>query len=333
MSEFIKFSNEEIKKYKKSGYRLLGKFKHSAIEICRWTKSRLRGKRNCYKIAYGIASHRCIQITPTLDFCNLSCSHCWRTFGNQRFKAQRNWDSPKDIIDDAIKQQRLLLSGFGGNDATKPEILKEAMEPKHFAISLDGEPTLYPYIAELVKEITSRGATAFLVTNGTMPHKLKELLEKNAISTNLYISVYGTNEKMFYEITNKRIPGLWNKVVESLKLFPAFSARDCRTVFRITSVRELTLRDPEGYARLIKLSQPLFVELKGFTLIGESRQRLTFDHVPTMQEIEDFANKISKLTGYIVKFKDKFSRVVILVKDEDAWNWNIKKIRKNNNFS
>src|SRR3989344_474467 len=107
-----KFSEERIKKYENAGYRILGKNKHSALEICRWTKSRLKGKRNCYKSFFGIDSHRCIQFTPALNFCSFSCQFCWRTFAEDRFKATKYWDSPKELVDDAVEQQRKILSGF-----------------------------------------------------------------------------------------------------------------------------------------------------------------------------------------------------------------------------
>ncbi|MEM2175162.1 MAG: radical SAM protein, partial [Candidatus Micrarchaeia archaeon] len=162
-------TEERIKKYRKAGYRIVGAHKHSAVEICRWTKSVLRGKRNCYKAVYGIKSHRCIQMTPTIDFCPFSCKFCWRTFGPDRFKGNTEWDSPKEIVDKIIDAQIELLSGFGGNPLTPKHLWEEAKKPAHVAISLDGEPTLYPYISELIKEIKTRGMTAFLVTNGTMP--------------------------------------------------------------------------------------------------------------------------------------------------------------------
>ncbi|HDM36274.1 MAG TPA: 4-demethylwyosine synthase TYW1, partial [Candidatus Syntrophoarchaeum butanivorans] len=40
----------------------------------------MRGGEFCYKGRfYGVASHRCIQMTPTI-LCNQACIHCWRPF-------------------------------------------------------------------------------------------------------------------------------------------------------------------------------------------------------------------------------------------------------------
>jgi len=217
-----KLSEKNIAQYEKAGYRIVGKHLHTGVEVFRWAKEALRGGKPCYKSVYCIASHRCVQMTPTLNLCNLNCQWCWRTFRPDRKKSAKIWDNPKEIVDEAIAAQRNLLSGWGGNPKTTKLMLKEALNPKHFAISLDGEPTFYPKIAELVKEIKKRRMTAFLVTNGTTPLKLKEFLKKKAVPTNLYISVYGPDEKSFYKGTKGKARGLWANVLLSLRLFPQF---------------------------------------------------------------------------------------------------------------
>ena len=59
----------------KQGYQLYGK--QVAVKKCLWTHNYLKTDRFCYKNAYGIESHRCIQSTPTL-LCNHQCLFCWR---------------------------------------------------------------------------------------------------------------------------------------------------------------------------------------------------------------------------------------------------------------
>lgn len=328
-----KFAEPVVAYYEKHGYGVVGDKKHSGVQICRFTKSALRGKRHCYKAWFGIKSHRCVQMTPTLDFCNLSCSHCWRSFGQYRDKAANQWDAPKTIVDQAILAQQKLLSGFGGNPATTAKRIDEANDPVHFAISLDGEPTLYPHIAGLIKEVRSRGCTAFLVTNGTLPHRLKEMLAKKAIPNNLYISVYGANQEMFEEITNARQPQLWSKVLESIKLFPAFEKYECRTIFRITATKNLSLQNAEGYAKLVDLSKPMFVELKGYAWMGDSKRRLSTDNVPTVEDLEAFAQELATRTGYIIKGRDKTSRVILLIREPKIWQWNLQKIKEQENVA
>lgn len=325
-SQFVKFTPERLDRYQKAGYRIIGHHMHSGIEICRWTKTRMRGERNCYKSVYGIRSHRCIQMTPTLDFCTFSCQFCWRSFGPDRFRSEGSWDSPEVIVEQMIEAQRKLLVGFGGNPKTPREVFEEAMEPSHVAISLDGEPTLYPHLPELIREIKSRGMTAFLVTNGTMPHRLKELLEKDAEPTNLYISVYASNSSDYQEVTRSFVPDAWDRVQESLGLIRQF--KSARTIFRMTLVRGLNLKDPVGYSNLISRSEPGFVELKGYSWLGESKKRLAEEAMPNMSELEDFSDEVARLTGYEVKARDKKSRVIVMVKDDKTWRWSLDMIRE-----
>ena len=261
-----------------------------------------------------------------LDFCSFSCSFCWRSFGKDRFKAEAEWDDPKTIIDGAIAAQQELLSGFGGNEKTTKELFGEAMEPAHFAISLDGEPTLYPRIVDLIKEIKNRNCTAFIVSNGTMPNRLKEMLQRGIEPTNLYVSVYATNPEDYKKITNSFIFDAFEKVRQSLELLKDF--KEARTVFRITAVKDLNMKDPEGFAELIKFSEADFVEVKGYSYVGESRERLAVSNMPSMQDNEDFSKQLAELTGYTIKTKDLASRLVVLVKDDETWKWSLEKIKE-----
>jgi tRNA wybutosine-synthesizing protein 1 len=131
--------------YEKKRYSLAGE--HSAVKLCNWTRSSLRETGVCYKEKfYNIKSHRCLQMTPSVAWCQHYCLFCWRptefTMGNSMKDVKI--DEPKKIIDEAIKAQKKLLIGFKGNSKINKEILKEALNPNQAAISLAGEPTLYP---------------------------------------------------------------------------------------------------------------------------------------------------------------------------------------------
>ena len=153
---------DNVKKIlKKQGYRLVGKKnkEHSAVQVCRWTKKSLRDEGFCYKQQfYGIESHRCCQMTPSVVFCPNRCVHCWRaiehTVGNKfPDSAINEISTPEEIISGSINAQKKLVEGFKGSSKTNLEKLKEAEEPNQFAISLSGEPTLYPQIGDLVEEL------------------------------------------------------------------------------------------------------------------------------------------------------------------------------------
>ena len=84
------------------------------------------------------------------------------------------YDEPKEIIEDCIQAQRKLLCGFFGNEKANKKKALESNDPKNAAISLAGEPMLYPEIGELISEFHRRDFTTFLVSNGLTPSKLKD---------------------------------------------------------------------------------------------------------------------------------------------------------------
>src|SRR5207237_1619981 len=133
-------------------------------KLCHWTKSRLAKGVACYKQTfYGIASHRCLQMTPTVDACNLACQFCWRTqeWGSDSLLLA---DDPGLIVEDSIRAQRELLSGFKGNPNVTRERFLEAWHPTNVAISLTGEPTLYRRLVVTICECKRRSMSTFLVT-------------------------------------------------------------------------------------------------------------------------------------------------------------------------
>lgn len=53
-----------------------------------------------------------------------------------------------------------------------PEKLQEGLNPRHCALSLVGEPIMYPEINALVDELHGRRISTFLVTNAQFPEKI-----------------------------------------------------------------------------------------------------------------------------------------------------------------
>jgi len=297
-------------RYLRAGYRLVGK--HSGIQICRWTRAALGGRRLCYKRWYGVQSHRCLQLTP-LQFCNMRCIFCWRFHTSDRFKAENDWDAPHVILDEAIIAQQKLLSGFKANPRVTREKYEESMKPVHAAISLDGEPTLYPMIADLIRETRRRGMTSFLVTNGTIPERLEEILDRRTEPTNLYLSLYGPDKQTYKNVARPSVPNAWERVVNSLRLMPRF--KHARTIARLTLVRGQNMHRPEQYSKVLMEGSPSIIELKGYSWLGESKQRLPISAMPYHSEIRQFAEEMAKSTGYELIAEDTTSRVVVLTKE------------------
>jgi tRNA wybutosine-synthesizing protein 1 len=299
----------------KQGYRLVGE--HSAIKACEYCREALRGNDFCYKQEfYGIHSHQCVQMTPSLEFCNFRCIWCWRDIEHTLPKWNAKADDPKMIVDECLKQHVKYISGFGGSETTVMEKYKESLKPNQFAISLAGEPTFYPRLPELIKEIKSRGATAFLVTNGTNPSMIKKMAKKEEyMPTNLYITLPAPDKNTFKKCCRPLIDAdnAWKKTLESLRLMKKIMTR--KTI-RLTLVRGLNFKSPEKYSKLIMLAKPDGIEVKAYMFVGYSRTRLKLEDMPRHSEIKDFAKELVKnLKGYKVTKEKERSRVVLIEKE------------------
>ena len=306
---------------KKQHYEIVGK--HSAVQICRWTKNSLKDEGVCYKEKfYGIKSHLCCQMTPAVMWCPNKCIHCWRaieyTLGD---KLPEGIDSSKEIIDGAIEAQRKLLQGFKIDKNSKKKQLSkanqkkylEAQEPMQFAISLSGEPTLYPLIGELILELRKRKKTSFLVTNGLYPEKLIELKNKNQLPTQLYISINVSNEKDYQKFHHSTKKDAWQRLMKSLEVMSRLGGKT-RTIFRMNLVRGINMEDKhiKEFSELIEKAKPMFVEIKGFMSVGFARQRLGYERMPDFNEMKIFAEKLAKATGLKLLDWHEHSRAFVL---------------------
>jgi len=296
---------EERNKFEKQHYKVVGG--HSAAKICLWTKKSLRGEGVCYKEKfYGIESHRCLQMTPALQYCTENCVFCWRTTNFTEPGPEVTWDEPEDIVPGLIEAQRLLLSGFGGFEGVDEKKLAESKNPNQAAISLSGEPTLYPKLSGLIEELQKRDFTTFLVSNGTNPDALEKL---EPLPTQLYVSLAAPNEETFKKICNPLVACGWERLNETLELFPSL---DTRKVLRLTLTKGLNMEKEGEYAKLIGKAEPDFIEAKAFMYLGGSRARLCRDNMPSHGEIKKFAKKLSDETGYNISNEKEDSRVVLL---------------------
>jgi len=300
-----------VKKLKGQHYRFFGKHEHSAAKLCLWTKKSMRNRGVCYKQAfYGVQSHRCLQMSPNV-YCQLRCVFCWRTWEHEPLNyLPKVWDEPKELVDESIAAQRKLLSGLGGTADTDRKKFKEAQEPNQIAISLDGEPTMYPYLGDLLKEYHRRKATTFLVSNGLLPERLEKL---EPLPTQLYISLYGPDKQTHQKTNLPLTKDSWEKLNQSLELFPSL---DTRKVIRLTLVKGVNMIEPKKYAELIKIAKPDFIEAKGYMFVGGSRQRLAIENMPTHEEIKKFAEELNRDIDYELVGEKKDSRVVLLSSGE-----------------
>jgi len=298
-------------------YHLIGG--HSAVKRCRWLYETLVHDRPCYKQKfYGINSHQCIQMTPALHYCTMRCLFCWRVQSGDISSLKweetgaSKWDEPEEIVEASVRAQLKILTGYKGNLKANRVKLREALKPRHVAISLAGEPTLYPQLGELIKAFHRHGFTTFLVSNGTVPEALTRLSEE---PTQLYVSLCAYDEKSFQKTCRPHISNAWKELNRTLAALPSFK---CPTVLRLTLACHLNLSHPESYARLIEKANPTYVEPKAYMHVGFSRLRLGFENMPSHEEIRNFAEELAEKTGYNMLDEAPDSRVVLLSRLEKA---------------
>jgi tRNA wybutosine-synthesizing protein 1 len=287
-------------------YRIVGE--SGAVKLCHWMRQKLLFGRSCYKEEfYGIQCHRCLQMTPAVNVCNLRCLFCWRYHGMTGFGTSA-YTEPEQLLEGCISEQRFLVSGFKGDSRCDPRLWQEARDPNQVAISLSGEPSLYPALGDFIALCKRRGMTTFLVTNGTAPKALARL---STLPTQLYVTVAAPNKELFEKLCVPQFPRAWENLVETLELLPSLSTR---TVIRHTLVDGWNLGWEDEYAKLDMLADPVFVESKGYVFVGDSRTRMTVDNMPAHTSVREFASRLSERLSLQLLGEREDSRVVLLGK-------------------
>ena len=289
--------------FEKQGYAIVGA--HSAVKTCHWLRESLMRRRVCYKQEFfGISSHRCLQMTPVANACNHRCLYCWRYQGKE--DVLEAWNDPETIVEGTISAQRRLVAGFKGDERCDPGMWEEARAPNQVAISLTGEPTFYPYLGDLIAAYKRRGFTTFLVTNGTMPHVLRDL---DPLPTQLYVSLDAPNREIYRKLCLPQHKGLWERIMETIEIMPSL---DTRRVARHTLVEGWNVGHEAEYSRMDLKGDFDFIEPKGYVHVGYSRERLERSNMPSFERIKEFAERVSELTGYAFAGENPASKVILL---------------------
>ncbi|KKK44779.1 hypothetical protein LCGC14_0765710 [marine sediment metagenome] len=414
-----RISNKFVETYTKTTYRIVGENKHSSIKPCHWLEQKLmtgRSNRNCYKGIFGVESHRCLQNTPSLPFCNHQCVFCWRDIeiGSLGSEFVVKPDEPKIIVNEMlrhhqdiiknhlplrryldnyeimldilhymvlkgektyninslmknihvsknkierainllknqnfIKQKNNLLAEYELDDdiqccinsreeieilvnralTTPNEIMQthsDAMIPNHAAISLDGEPMLYPNMSDFIQQFKNRSMTTFIVTNGTLPEKIRDL---DPLPSQLYVTLPAPDELIYKRACRPMVKKGWDKINETLELLDSLS---CRTLVRLTAVKNLNVDKQyiKNYISLVKKANPNFFEIKGFTLQAKAlliKDRMndnypTQHYFPDYEFLEDFSLRFEKISGFPIIYKSRVSRDFLF-----AVNWDKEK--------
>ena len=275
----------------KQGYTIVGS--HSGVKICRWTKSALRGRGSCYKYSfYGIASHQCMETTPSLS-CSNKCVFCWR-HGTNPVGTTWRWvvDPPETIFNGVKEGHYKKIKMMRGVPGVRAERFAEAMKIRHCALSLVGEPIFYPHINDFTAMLHKEHISSFLVCNAQHPDQLAALKPV----TQLYVSIDASNRESLRKIDRPLHRDFWERFQRCLEILREKRHRQ-RTVFRLTLVKGFNIEDEaEGYADLVEKGLPCFVEVKGVTYCGTSSSAgagLTMQNVPFYEEVCSFVEALN----------------------------------------
>lgn len=276
----------------KQGYSIIGS--HSGVKICRWTKSALRGRGSCYKYSfYGIASHRCMEATPSLS-CSNKCIFCWR-HGTNPVGTTWRWqvDPPEMIFAGMLEAHVKKIKMLRGVPGVRAERFAEGMQVRHCALSLVGEPIFYPHINQLLAMLHAQRISSFLVCNAQHPDQLASL----GPVTQLYVSIDASNKESLRRIDRPLHRDFWERFQKCMSILRE-KRNTHRTVFRLTLVKGFNIEEEvAGYADLVEKALPGFVEVKGVTYCGTTTAAgagLSMQNVPFYEEVQSFVLALEK---------------------------------------
>jgi tRNA wybutosine-synthesizing protein 1 len=322
--DLIQIQPNVMKQLKKAKY---GVSNHSTVELCHWTKKSFLNEGECYKKKfYGIDTHRCMEFSPAGMLCQNRCVYCWRPMEFYDFMEMPTnaVDDPETILSNLMQERYRLMNGYFGNAKADKKKLDEALLPSHYAISLSGEPTMYPRLPELIRYLKSLKNTRsiFLVTNGQEPEMLYRLQEEDALPTQLYLSTNAPNRKLFFMINKPRHRDAWERWWKSLEFL---SSAHTRTVIRITLMRSYNgnMQLIPDFAEMLRHGNPHFIEAKSYMHVGHSTQRLAESDMMEIEEVRAISNRLAQELGnFAIMDESVESRVVVLQNSErhlDRW--------------
>ena len=300
---------------------------HSTVELCHWTKKSFKHEGSCYKHQfYGILTHRCMEFSPAGMYCENRCVYCWRPmeFYDAMKMEPEQVAEPEQILRKLMGERKKLIDGFYGDSRNDKQRLDESLLPTHYAISLSGEPTMYPKLPELIKYLKSLKATKsiFLVTNGQEPDMIQKLQDEDALPTQLYLSTNAADYESFIKINKPKYDDSWERWNRTLDMLKDL---DTRTVLRITLIRNYNDQKEmiPAFADMFRKASPHFIEIKSYMHIGRSTNRLEHENMLEMSEVKKFSEGIAKQSKiFSVMDESLVSRISILQNNErfiDRW--------------
>lgn len=180
-------------------------------------------------------------------------------------------DPPELIIENAIAQHVFMVNAMKGVPGVKMDRWVEAATVKHCALSLVGEPIMYPYINQFTRLLHERGISSFLVTNAQVRESCAAFpcaglfLECVSILslqfpdqivtldpvTQLYVSIDAPTRDSLRKVDRPLFKDFWERYIASLR---ALKEKKQRTVYRLTLVKAYNMDIDEVDRHLTSLS-------------------------------------------------------------------------------
>jgi len=223
-------------------------------------------------------------------------------------------EPPHKIVTSLIELRKRLLSGFGGRVGTERRLWQESLDPDHFAVSLSGEPCIYPHLPQLIKhlKLDRHARSVFLVTNGTFPAMLERLAKEGGLPDQLYLSVVAHEPELYKRIANPKASHNWEHFLRSAQLLHNLPTR---TIVRFTLIRGWNdaKKEMRKLAHFLENIGADFIEIKGYMFLGYSRRRLNMENMPLHSEVSSFSQELCALMGlYEIIDEHPPSRIVLL---------------------
>ena len=314
-NEFIQIQPLIQRQLKKAKYGIAD---HGTVELCHWTKKSFRNEGDCYKHKfYGISTHRCMEFSPAGMFCENRCVYCWRPmefYSAMKMPAEKV-APPEVILSKLMEERERLIMGHYGDSTSDRKKNDESLLPSHYAISLSGDPTMYPQLPEMIKYLRSLPATksVFLVTNGQEPEMLERLRVEDALPTQLYLSTNAPNKEVFHLVNRPKYKDAWERWNASLDILSRLD--NTRSVLRVTLIRGHNEDDSliPQYSEMVNRGNIHFIELKSYMHVGRSINRLQYSDMLDISEVRHFSSELARQSGrYSVMDESEVSRIVVL---------------------
>ena len=261
-----------------------------------------------------------MEFSPAGMYCENRCVYCWRPmeFYDAMKMEPEQVAEPEQILRKLMGERKKLIDGFYGDSRNDKQRLDESLLPTHYAISLSGEPTMYPKLPELIKYLKSLEATKsiFLVTNGQEPDMIQKLQDEDALPTQLYLSTNAADYESFIKINKPKYDDSWERWNRTLDMLKEL---DTRTVLRITLIRNYNDQKEmiPAFADMFRKASPHFIEIKSYMHIGRSTNRLEHENMLEMSEVKKFSEEIAKQSKiFSIMDESLVSRISILQNNE-----------------